>query len=107
MLGGSFTAGEADLVLKLYGDPNSHPRTRKAALDSLYSAAEIELKKLEDKMASFNPSSSNAQSSSQQDSTAPLSQDFRDKGITEDDIQATMRANGMTRAQVLNKLRGG
>lgn len=60
MLGAAFTAKEAEKVLELYGSPDSHPQERKAALDSLLRASEIEYQRLQDKMKSFTPKEKNA-----------------------------------------------
>jgi hypothetical protein len=54
MLGAAFTENEAKKVLALYGDPNSHPKARKRALDAMLRASEIELQRLRRHKRSFS-----------------------------------------------------
>jgi len=74
MLGSAFTAKEAEMVITLYGDPNSHPAERKAALDSLYEAAETELGRLQTKMQSFDPKAKDAAMQKKQERLQQLRQ---------------------------------
>ena len=62
------------MVITLYGDPNSHPAERKAALDSLYEAAETELGRLQTKMQSFDPKAKDAAMQKKQERLQQLRQ---------------------------------
>jgi dsDNA-binding SOS-regulon protein len=87
--GAAFTAAEGDSLLATLGDPDMHPDEKKAALAAFIADKRATLETLR-----------------RQTGKKPAANALPE-GITEEDIAETMKANNMTRKQVLERLRNG
>jgi hypothetical protein len=89
--GAAFTAAEGDSLLTTYGDPDMSPQEKNAVLDALIESKTAELEtKRRLVMRGENPVSTGG----------PLAP----PAFSEADIVATMKANNMTREQVMERL---
>jgi hypothetical protein len=86
--GAAFTVQEGEALKATMGDPDASPEEKMAQLDSFI---EQKMRDIETKESALNP---------------PEAAPELPEGVTEEDITETMRANSMTRQQVLDRLGG-